>query len=109
MISFFLKEMFDNRAKAMEVWNVFALVLSLHINMWKSMLIRCTESILVDLRKRGQILNQGNVCQHLGLPYWCWYLTVSKFELDNIGTEFLDKFMYWKLRAWSFSTNLKVA
>ena len=32
------------------------------------MLIRCTESELVDLGWGGQILDQGNVCRHLGYP-----------------------------------------
>ena len=72
--------------------NAFALALGLHINMRNSVLIRCTKSDLVDLVWWGQILDQGNVCQHLG------YL---------VGT-ILDKFMYWKSQALSFSTRLKV-
>ena len=64
----FLKVKPNNIAISMEVWNAFALASKLHINMQKSMLIRCTESDLVDLGWCGQILDQGNVCRHLGYP-----------------------------------------
>ena len=60
----FLKAVPDNIAKAMEAWDVFALAAGLHINMRKSMPIRCTKSDLVYLGWCGQILA-------LRLPYWC--------------------------------------
>ena len=66
----FLKTTHDNIAKAMDVWNVFVFASGLHINMRKLMLIRCTESELVDLGWVGQILDQGCVST-LRLPYWC--------------------------------------
>ena len=102
----FLKATPDNIAKAMEVWNVFALASGLHINMQKSMLIRCTESDLVDLGWGGQILDPGNVCRHLGYPIG---VDISSSQsLNWISGTILDKFMYWKSQAWSFSTRLKV-
>ena len=102
----FLKAEPDNIAKAMEVWNVFALASGLHINMRKSMLIRCTESDLVDLGWCGQILDRGNVCRHLGYPIGVDISTSQ--SLNWISGTILDKFMYWKSQAWPFSTRLKV-
>ena len=70
------------------------------------MLIRCTKSELVDLGWGGQILDQGNVCRHLGYPIG---VDISSSQsLNWISGTILDKFMYWKSQAWSFSTRLKV-
>ena len=74
--------------------------------MQKSMLIRCTEINLVDLGWCGQILDQGNVCLHLGYPIG---VDISSSQsLNWISGTILDKVMYWKSQAWSFSTRLKV-
>ena len=72
----FLKEILSNIANAMDVWNVFTLASGLHINMRKSILVRCTQSDLVDLGWRGQILHQKNVSRHLG------YYIVDDFSLS---------------------------
>ena len=102
----FLKALPDNIAKAMEVWKVFALASGLHINMRKSLLIRCTERDLVDLGWSGQILDRGKVCRHLGYPIGVDILPSQ--SLNWISGTLLDKFIYWKSQAWPFATRLKV-
>ena len=58
----------------------------------KSMLIRCTKSDLVDLGWCGQILDEGNVCRHLGYPIG---VDISPSQgLNWISGTILDKFMY---------------
>ena len=102
----FLKAVPDNIAKAMDVWNVFALASGLHINMQKSLLIRCTEQNLVDLGWCGRILDQGKICRHLGYPIG---VDISPSQsLNWISGTISDKFIYWKSQAWPFATRLKV-
>jgi hypothetical protein len=102
----FLKAQPSNIAKAMDVWNVFALASGLHINMQKSLLIRCTEQHLVDLGWCGRILDQGKICRHLGYPIG---VDISPSQsLNWISGTISDKFIYWKSQAWPFATRLKV-
>ena len=61
---------------------------------------------MVDLGWGGQILDQGNVCRHLG--YLIGVDISSSQSLNWISGTILDKFMYWKSQAWPFSTRLKV-
>ena len=76
------------------------------INMWKSMLIRCTESDLVDVGWCGQILDEGNMYRHLDFPI---DVDISPSQsLNWISDTILDKYMYWMSQAWSFGTHLKV-
>ena len=46
------------------------------------------------------------MCRHLGYPVRV-DISLSK-SLNWISGTILDKFMYWKSQAWSFSTRLKV-
>ena len=62
----FLKVVHDNIAKVTEVLSLFPFTSKLHIDMQKLVLIRCTKSDLVALGWCSQILDKGNVCQHLG-------------------------------------------
>ena len=88
----FLNRVPNNIDKAMEAWNVFALASELHIKMRKLMLIKCTQSDLVDLGWCGQILDEGNVCRHLGYPIG---VDISPSQgLNWISGTILDKFMY---------------
>ena len=102
----FLKAHPSNIAKAMEVWKVFALASGLHINMHKSLLIRCTEQDLVNLGWSGRILDKGKICRHLGYPIG---VDISPNQsLTWISGTISDKFIYWKSQAWPFATRLKV-
>ena len=69
--------------------------------MRKSMLIRCTESDLVDLGWCSQILDHGNVCRHVGYPIG---VDISPSQILN-----WISFRYWKYQGWSFGTLLNVA
>ena len=78
------------------------------INMRKSMLMRCIKSDLVDIGWCGQLLEQGNVCQYLGLGYPIRIDISLSQSLNCISSTTLDKFMNWTSQAWLFCTRLKV-